>query len=164
MNELIDKPLWSGFVASAEKFPDRTALEVGGESFSYQALRDLAASLAATLKKHDTGVEPPLTAVFAYRSATAFAGVLAALFRGHGYVPLNRTFPVERSKGMLARSKCRAVIVDAQSEPQLESLLADAAESYVMILPERADVSELAARWPKHRWLGKADLEPAQSW
>ncbi len=164
MSNHDSKPLWQGFVDSAAKFPDRPALEVGGSTFTYAQLYAQAASLAATLKKHDAGVEPPLTAVFAYRTATAFAGVLAALFRGHGYVPLNRTFPVERSKGMLTRSQCRAVIVDAQSESQLESLLADAADSYLIVLPERAAVGDLAARWPKHRWLGKADLEPAQSW
>jgi amino acid adenylation domain-containing protein len=158
------KPLWQGFVDSAAKFPDRPALEVGGSMLTYAQLHEQAASLAATLKKHDLGDEPPLTAVFAYRTVTAFAGVLAALFRGHGYVPLNRTFPVERSKGMLARSKCRALIVDAQSELQLEALLADAAESYLIILPERAAVGDLAGRWPQHRFLGKPDLEPAGSW
>jgi len=164
MSNLEHRPLWQGFVDSTAKFPERPALEVAGSAFTYAQVYAQAASLAATLKKHDTGVEPPLTAVFAYRSATAFAGVLAALFRGHGYVPLNRTFPVERSKGMLARSKCRAVIIDAQSERQLESIFADAAESYLVILPERAEVSDLAARMPKHRFLGQADLEPAQSW
>ena len=140
------------------------ALEVGGSTHTYAHLYTQVASLAATLKNHDLGEEPPMTAVFAYRNVTAFAGVLAALFRGHGYVPLNRTFPVERSKVMLARSKCRAMIVDAQSELQLEALLEGVAESYLIILPERAEVGDLAKRWPQHRFLGKADLEPANAW
>ncbi|HXT10449.1 MAG TPA: amino acid adenylation domain-containing protein [Candidatus Angelobacter sp.] len=162
--ESAQRALWQGFCESAAAFPGRPALEVAGSSYTYAQLYEQAASLAATLKKQDAGGETPLTAVFAYRSVTAFAGVLAALFRGHGYVPLNRTFPVERSKGMLTRSKCRAMIVDAQSERQLEVLLEGATESYVILLPERADASELARRWPRHRFLGKADLEPANAW
>jgi amino acid adenylation domain-containing protein len=164
MNDLTNKPLWSGFLASAEKCPDRTALEVGGEVISYRDLRARAASLAVTLKKHSPSDEPPMTAVFAYRSATAFVGVLAALLRGHGYVPLNRTFPVERSQVMLARSQCRAVIVDTQSEPQVDALITGATEKLLLIFPERADVTELAQRWPQHKVLGQADLESADAW
>jgi amino acid adenylation domain-containing protein len=156
-------PLWQGFCNSAARFPDRAALEVAGNTLTYSQLYAEAVKLAATLRKHDIGDEPPMTAVFAYRSVTAFAGVLAALLSGHGYVPLNRTFPVERSKVMLTRSQCRAIIVDSQSAPQLESLLADAEESLLIILPESEDVSALASRWPRHRFLGKKDLEPADA-
>ena len=42
---------------------------------------------------------------------------------GHGYVPLNRTFPIERTRLMLRNSMCRSLIVDAGSEPQLDRLL-----------------------------------------
>src|SRR5712692_10786776 len=105
----------SGFLRSAARFPQRPALEVDGESLSYRELRRRAASLAATLRRGTGSCAPPLTGVFAYRSATAFAGVLGSLFRGHGYVPLNRTFPPERSRLMLGRSQCRSMIVDGHS-------------------------------------------------
>ena len=75
--------LCSGFLRSAEAFSDRPALTVEGETISYEDLRRSAQSLAATLQRHDPGGESPLTAVFAYRNRTAFAGVLGALLRGH---------------------------------------------------------------------------------
>jgi amino acid adenylation domain-containing protein len=141
-------------------FPDRPALEVDGREHTYAELAGEAASLAATLAAHRAPDGPPLTAVFAYRSATAFAGVLGALLSGHGYVPLNRTFPPERSRAMLERSGCRAVVVDAASEPQLDQILEGAGAPLLLVFPEREEVRELAERWPQHRVLGRPDLIP----
>ncbi|HEV2393443.1 MAG TPA: amino acid adenylation domain-containing protein [Verrucomicrobiae bacterium] len=169
MNETIRSqtkaiPLWSGFRRSAAQFPGRPAVEVNGHTLSYSDLLDRAASLAATLARHSLADAPPLTAVFAYRSATAFSGVLGALFRGHGYVPLNRTFPPERTRLMLECSQCRSVIVDSQSEPQLEQVLADAKAQLLLLFPDRRDVTQLAKRWAQHIVLGADDLEPAAAW
>jgi amino acid adenylation domain-containing protein len=106
----------------------------------------------------------PLTALFAYRSQTAYAAVLGVLMAGHGYVPLNRTFPVDRTRLMLERSMCRSMIVDAGSEPQLEGLLCGIAIPLVIICPDRADVTELAAKFPAHRIIGANELADAEQW
>jgi amino acid adenylation domain-containing protein len=158
------QPLWSGFYRSALAFPARPALEVDGQAFTYEQLKDRAAALAAALTKHSLSAEPPLTAVFAYRSVTAFAGVLGALFAGHGYVPLNRTFPTDRTRVMLERSRCRSVIIDGQSAAQLEEVLAGVKDQLLLVFPETEDVKPLVQRWPQHRVLGKGGLEPAVSW
>ena len=67
--------LVSGFLNSASRFPERPALEVEGRVLKYQELQGIAGSLAATLLQECPWSQPPLTAVFAYRSVTAFAGV-----------------------------------------------------------------------------------------
>jgi hypothetical protein len=46
---------------------------------------------------------------------------------------------------------CRSVIVDAKSEPQLEPLLCGIAIPLVIICPDHADATELAAEFPAHR-------------
>src|SRR6266513_2996066 len=156
--------LWSGFLRSCEQFPTRGAIEVGGREVTYQELAYIAKRIAATIQ---AGVVPgvvPLTAVFAYRSETAYAGVLGVLMAGHGYVPLNRTFPVDRTRLMLERSMCRSVIVDAGSESQLERLLSSIAIPLVIICPDRADVAELAGKFPAHRFVGANALADADEW
>lgn len=158
------RPLWSGFHQSAVAFPDRSAVEVNGQMLTYVQLHNKAASLAATLARHSPSETPPLTAVFSNRSVTAFAGVLGALFHGHGYVPLDRTFPFERSRHMLQHSKCRSLIVDGQSETQLEEILAYARDQMLLIFPDRDDVKDLARRWPQHFVLGSSDLESPDAW
>src|SRR4051794_14474741 len=115
--------LWSGFLRSSAQFADRAAIDLAGHEVSYEQLADQAKSLAATLQANAFSDAMPLTAVFAYRSETAYAAVLGALMAGHGYVPLNRTFPVDRTRLMLEKSECRSVIVDAASELQLDRLL-----------------------------------------
>jgi amino acid adenylation domain-containing protein len=150
--------LCSGFIRSSEEFPERPALEVEGQTLTYRQLRDKAESIAATLLHWDEAADPPLTAIFAYRSVVAFGGVLGALFRGHGYVPLNRTFPPERTRTMLDRSECRAVVVDQASALQLDRILPGIARPLTLLLPETQDVSALSAQWPQHRILGAKDL------
>jgi amino acid adenylation domain-containing protein len=158
------KTLSSGFLSSVEAFGSRPAVEASGEVLTYTELFQKAASLAATLARHEVGSDAALTAVFAYRSVTAFAGVLGALLHGHGYVPLNRTFPAERTRTMLRRSGCRAVLVDAQSETQLDQVLEGIEHEMLMVLPEREDARELAARWPKHKFVGARELVSYKLW
>src|ERR1700736_5236797 len=90
-------PLETGFLRSAQLFPHRPALEVGGRIYTYEELFQEAASLAATLQQH-APAEPRFTAIYAYRSSVAYAGILAALLRGHSYVPLNPRFPAVRTR------------------------------------------------------------------
>jgi amino acid adenylation domain-containing protein len=154
----------SGFLDSVRRFAGRPALQLGSEVLTYQALHDLAASLAATLDASSAAGEPPLTAVFGHRSITAYAGVLGGLFRGHGYVPLNPAFPTDRTRAMLARSGCRSLIVDAHGAKQLDSVLDGIAGPLLLLLPDHDDVSEIAARFPAHRVLGRPDMLDAARW
>ena len=74
--------LWAGFLRSPERFPTRGAIDVGGSEVSYEQLADRAKRLAATLQATSANDAVPLTAVFAYRSETAYAAVLGALMAG----------------------------------------------------------------------------------
>src|ERR1700719_5075936 len=132
-----------GFLASVSQFPERPALEVDGATISYAELYDLAARISSTLYEHGGADGPPLTALFAYRSATAFAGVLGILLSGRGYVPLNRTFPVQRNRCMLEGSRCNSLVVDQSSAGQLDELLDGFARPLVVLLPDHDDVAEL---------------------
>jgi amino acid adenylation domain-containing protein len=156
-------PLWHGFNESSKNFPDRPAVKVSRE-ISYQELAEQAKRLASTIQEQQMSSGIPLTAVFAHRSETAYTGVLGALMAGHGYVPLNRTFPVARTRLMLARSLCGSVIVDAGSEMQLEGVLAGIDRPLLLIFPDRSDVADLAVKFPVHRVLGAKDLCPAEQW
>jgi non-ribosomal peptide synthetase component F len=160
MTHASAKSLLSGFQHSCEIHAQRPAVELPGSVLSYDELRKRALSLAVLIQQAAPPKASPLTAVFAHRSASVYTGVLAALFAGQGYVPLNHTFPVARTRMMLLRSGCRSLIVDAGSEPQLEQILEGVDESLLIILPERTEVSLQRSRWSKHVVLGARDLEP----
>ncbi len=155
--------IWAGFSRSCEQFPYRPAVAAGRE-VTYFELGERAKSLAVTIQTRLQGDGIPLTGVFAYRSETAYAAVLGALMAGHGYVPLNRTFPVDRTRLMLERSMCRSLIVDAGSEPQLAGLLEGLETPLLLLLPDRHSVTDLAMNFPRHRFLGSEELSPAEEW
>jgi amino acid adenylation domain-containing protein len=156
--------LWSGFLESSARFPNRGAVEIAGHEISYQRLAQRAKRLAATIQEGAGQGAVPLTGIFAYRSETAYAGVLGGLMAGHGYVPLNPTFPIDRTRLMLERSMCRSLIADARSGPQLEKLLSGFPLPLLVICPDLNDVTELAKQLPNHQVIGAADLADAAEW
>jgi amino acid adenylation domain-containing protein len=151
-----------GFVQAARKFPDRPALEVDGAVFAYSELFERASSIASTIAMLATSEASPLVAVFAYRSVSAFAGVLGALMAGRGYVPLNRHFPGDRTVSMLKRSRSRVIVTDAASEPQLPDLIEAYSDELVVLLPDRENVGDYARRFPQHKFLGSRQLQSAR--
>ena len=158
------RALWSGFMRSAQQFSQRPAVVAEGSIIDYGHLRELACRIAATIQKYPDFSSTQLTAVFAYRSPTAFAGVLGSLLAGNGYVPLNRTFPEGRTQAMFERSESRSLIVDAKSLPQLGGLLEGTREPVLVILPDFSDVPELQTKWPNHYFIGANNLEPSSRW
>ncbi len=160
----MPRGLHTGFLASAETRPDRTALLVGGQTLSFAALRDQAASIAASAARHSPGGGPALTAVLAHRSPTAFAGVLGALFRGHGYVPLHPDFPPDRTRTMLDRSGCTEIVVEARFVSLLATILSGATRPMVVIVPDTEDTALARSLLQPHLVLAGPELEPAASW
>lgn len=156
-------PLETGFRRSAQLFPHRPALEVGGQIYTFEELLQEAAALAATLQQH-APAEPRFTAVYAYRSPVAYAGILAALLRGHSYVPLNPRFPTARSRLFLKRTDCRAVIVDEEGEKNLDSVLEGIQFKLVILMPSRSNAKAFAKKWPQHSFLGCNDVLRSSAW
>jgi amino acid adenylation domain-containing protein len=154
----------STFLSSSRRSPARPALEVEGRVWTYEELRQRASSLAATLAAVTPEGGAPLTGVFAERSATAFAGVLGALLRGHGYLPLNPRFPPNRTRLMLEVARCRAMVVDAECANRLDDLLSGIVAPCAVVLPDLDRIDHLVARWPMHRFVSSSQLLPASAW
>jgi len=160
---LVDS-LVAGFTASVIGHANRPALVVDDTTYSYTELWRRATSLSATLQAEADAEGPALTAVLADRSAVAYTGILAALLRGHGYVPLGPQLPAKRTRMMLERSGCRALVADGQGQEQLADLLDGLRPPVTVLLPDCDDVAPLAASLPDHRFLGKADLVDSENW
>jgi len=143
--------------------PDRPAVEVAKQVWTYGKLFELAASLAATLDAAAAGV-PRLTAVLASRSFTAYAGILAALLRGHAYVPISPSIPPLRVRKMLEQTEPGGLIVDRASEGILAQVLQGFERHLVIVCPDREDVSDLRQKWPTQRLLCRRDLLNSTAW
>ncbi|MEM7247987.1 MAG: amino acid adenylation domain-containing protein [Acidobacteriota bacterium] len=131
------RTLRSGFLGSAATRPDAVALTVGGRELSYGEIEDRARRWATALLDR-LDAPPRRVGVFGHRSETGYVAVLASLFAGATFVPLNRSFPVARTRSMIERADLDVLIADAASAPQLPELLAGMSPSPLVVLPDAA--------------------------
>jgi acyl-CoA synthetase (AMP-forming)/AMP-acid ligase II len=83
--EKINKGLISGFMMSAENFPDRPALDVDDRVYTYKELAQESLKIAQAI--NNVSSDNPFVALLGYRSITAYAGILGILAARKGYVP-----------------------------------------------------------------------------
>lgn len=119
--------LFELFAASAERHPERIALEVQGEVLTYSELDDLVAGLATSMAERGDG-RPKTVGLLASRSLVAYAGYLAALRLGAAVVPLNPSFPSARIRTIAATTKLDLIVADQAAAQQAELLFAPEAE------------------------------------
>jgi len=96
----------------ARSDPDRAALIIDGETWSYEELVATANEIASCFFDDPEGVAQPITAVMAHRQISSYAGILAARFSGHAYVPLSVNHPCQRNATILKDSGAQQVICD----------------------------------------------------
>jgi len=140
------------FLDSAAAHAQRTALEVGTETLSYDALRGRALQVAHALVA-TAGLVQPRVGVLASRSVAMYAGILGALASGGAVVPLNPGFPAERTRQMIELAEAQALVVDAAGQATLEGLLPGIGRALVVVLDDAAAAASLAAKWPRHRFV-----------
>ena len=143
--------------ANAELYPERPALFVDGTTYTYRELLDRALLLAALISQIDGG-DFSLCAVYAKRSLWTYAGILGTLMAGRGYVPLNPSFPVERTRKMLDLAGATTVVADGHNLDSLEKIIAKSNQKLTVILPDSSSQPVWAKDYPQHRILCASDL------
>lgn len=144
MTTLLTQALGDGFRRAAAASPDQPALITSDRSYSYGEADDTARRIAARLTEA-AGGRPARVGVFAYRTPAAYLGVLAALYAGAAFVPLNRKFPAERTRTMLEQADLDAVIADDASAEQLPGLLSGLPRPPAVLLAGSRTVPVLGA-------------------
>ena len=164
-SEICQAGIHAGFLASAAKHPGRPALDVAGSVLSYAELRTWAAAVASTVTGINAPSESSLVGVFALRTAAAYAAVLGGLMSGKGIVPLNPSFPPERTAAMIEASGIETLLLDSRGASQLEPLLKLLSKPMCFLFVETgAGHHELARAWPQHRFLDKDGIAAPATW
>lgn len=131
-------PYQISFARAVQSTPDAPALCVQGITYSYAELQRQVEGLRAALR----GCALPAhaaVAIFAARSLTAYAGVLACAAEGFTWVPLNPAFPAERNLRMWQLSGATVVILGNEAQAQWQILAAQCAPGRVLVLPDTVD-------------------------
>lgn len=144
---LLEGSLHGCFEQVVARYPERTAIEVGGLSTTYAALNAHAEAIARTLAGRGIG-RGHFVALRLGRSVELVASLLGVLKTGAAYVPLDPDWPLERVQWIL--EDCQAAAVLVSSAP------ADGSLAGSMV-----DVSALLAAPPPGRWEPRS-AEPDQ--
>lgn len=148
----------NGFHQSALRYPDRPALFVEERHYSYAELRQHVIHLASAMERLDPNPNNPVAALFAYRSLTAYASVLAIPYAGKGYVPLNPRFPVDRNLYIADLAEVELCIVDAQCEQAAQILLEKVQKNLVVLLPDHATLPLWTHPLSRHHFFCQPDI------
>ncbi|WP_327136045.1 AMP-binding protein (plasmid) [Streptomyces sp. NBC_01343] len=113
MSDTERQALYERFRRGLALSPDRPALRIGAESYTYRELHEQALTWAGSLGS------AKVVGVLAGKSVTAYAGILGGLYAGATVVPLHPGFPAVRTARMLDLSAAAALIVDDQGRAAL---------------------------------------------
>ncbi len=97
-------------VEAAKQFPERPALSVAGETWSYRELMIAAKDVHRGLMVLDGLALDVPVALVAQRSCSAYVAVLGVLLSGRPYVPLNPKYSAERNNAIIKRSGAALVV------------------------------------------------------
>ncbi|WP_130470324.1 AMP-binding protein [Candidatus Magnetaquicoccus inordinatus] len=150
-------PAW-WFHRNALLQPERPALFVQDTLYRYQELLDYLLPLAQTLLQEDPQPEHPIVALFASRSLTAYASVLAIHYAGKGYAALNPLFPAERNRHILNLTDAILLIADASCIEQLAELLTQCEKSRIVLLPDQQTLPACCQKLTQHRFLCHSEI------
>lgn len=141
------------FLESAARWPDRPALEVGGQTLSYRELRAKSMAVAALLAPKTPAPGSPCVGILCSKSASVYAGILGTLMGGCAVVPLNPTFPVDRTRQMVQLAGLKAIVVDTKGKAQLDELLQGVSQPLLVVCSDCDVDPAWRAAWPAHRFV-----------
>lgn len=151
-----DRCLHAGFLDQLAQRPDATCLELGGRERSYADFGSEAQALAGALCSLGEAA-PARVGVWSARGEVGFLGILSSLFSGAAFVPLNPSFPRERTRTMLEIADVDAIVAEDTNLDVLLAALETLPRPPALLLP-RNEPSGLPAGLPQGS-LGPSELE-----
>lgn len=127
---------------SCRRYPDAVALVLDKRNWTYAEI-DRTARRWASCLLDAAGGRPRRVGVLGYRSETSYVGVLASLFAGAAFVPLNPRFPVQRTRKMIEMAELDALLVDSVSLPQMRELTAGLSRPPAVLTPSTSAADAL---------------------
>ncbi len=137
--------LYSFFENSLHNFPNHTALVIQNQDYQYENLGKWVNRILPNLQKSSE-----LVGILAYRSLTAYLGILASLKAGKTYVPLNPKFPKDRNELIGRLAGFDTLIVGSECIEYLSQMSDLQINTYIFPENTQAEI--------QHLNLGKAQI------
>ncbi|HET6977268.1 MAG TPA: amino acid adenylation domain-containing protein [Pyrinomonadaceae bacterium] len=142
------------FEEQVERGPQQVATVYEGEELSYAELNRRANQLAHRLRSLGVGPEV-LVGVLLERSVEMVVGLLGILKAGGGYLPLDRSYPLERLSYMLEDAQAPVLLTQ---EHLLDSVPASYLGTVLTLDQEQESLAVEPETNPESEWLGGEQL------
>ncbi|HET6977262.1 MAG TPA: amino acid adenylation domain-containing protein [Pyrinomonadaceae bacterium] len=142
------------FEEQVENAPQQVATVYEGEELSYEELNRRANQLAHRLRSLGVGPEV-LVGVLLERSVEMVVGLLGILKAGGGYLPLDRSYPLERLSYMLEDAQAPVLLTQ---EHLLDSVPAAYWGTVLTLDQEQESLASESEENPDSEWLGGEQL------
>ncbi len=156
------KILIKRFESAVAQYPNRSALEVSGKSFSYFELNTFSDNIANCIIENSEK-ECKMAAVLGAKSLETYAAVLGILKASKAYVPLNPRFPIARTINMIKKSGVDTIILSHESLGYLKEILLKSDFSLKIILPNVEDATEFISCFQGCQFYLKSDLKNSEN-
>ncbi len=155
--------LLGGFADSVQNVPHRTALHLNGQRWTYQQLSGQSGRIAGAIAEGGLS-QHRLVGLMASESLTAYAGVLAILAAGRGFVPIDPAYPPRQIEAIVDHAGIDTLVVGVEALDRLDNLLHSVRRPLAIIAPEAdGQLRGLTARHRRHRYQTASDM-PARCW
>ncbi|GAB0106987.1 non-ribosomal peptide synthetase [Nocardia sp. JMUB6875] len=131
------------FLEQVESAPDAPALSTATTDYTYGELRDAAGRLAAELAAQGVGPES-VVALALPRSAESIIAILATLYAGAAYVPMDISAPPARIASILRQAEPVLTVTVGEALPILHA----ASDTERLLVIDDAETSERIAAQP----------------
>jgi len=112
--EEIEQSIPERFEQQVRRYPDRLAVKTRSQALTYAQLNKAANRVAHTiLESRGEGQEP--VALLFDQGAQAVAAILGILKAGKFYIPLDPSFPRERTTQIMADSQTGIIVTNSQN-------------------------------------------------
>lgn len=98
------------FEQQAQKTPDKTAIVFEDKALTYKELNERSNALSRCLREQYAIMPGDSIAIMAERSETMIVGLLGILKSGAAYIPIDPTYPRQRSADILEDSQARLLL------------------------------------------------------
>ena len=114
MNKISSSALHA-FAANVEKFPDNNAIHVAGKYYSYREFSNIISGIQKRI--NDSGLEnEKLIGVLTIDDIYTYASIMAIMFNGSAYVPINNKNPQHRNSDIIQDTSLNAILASVEHE------------------------------------------------
>ena len=114
MNKITSSALHA-FTANVEKFPDNHAIHVAGRHYSYKEFSNIISGIQKLI--NDSGFErEKLIGVLTIDDIYTYASMMAIMFNGCAYIPINNKNPLQRNSDIIEDTDLKLILASIEHD------------------------------------------------